>query len=85
MIHGIIKEWTDFIKRYGTKINLLLMKDIIKNYIIKDWKIIIFINFCSAYNTVEKDRLYNLMSMNNSLPEEEKWFFCKQYTDWSHI
>ncbi|CAD8115257.1 unnamed protein product [Paramecium sonneborni] len=70
----ILKEQTGFVKGFGTQVNILAICDIFKKTKAAQKLIMLFIDFSSAYNTVNREKLYQLLENNNVLEQNEVKF-----------
>ena len=70
----MIKEQYGFVKGYGTGCNILKLMQLLQSYKKKDKMDILFIDYKNAYNTVQREKLYDLLIEKRVLTVNETLF-----------
>jgi hypothetical protein len=65
------RNQTGFVKGMGTSVNILLLTERLRNCKRRDGECCIFIDYKSAYNTINRKRLYAIMKRKKILPEAD--------------
>jgi hypothetical protein len=77
LVKNMVREQTGFVPEIGTSVNLRTIVKEIKQYAKKDQKVLIFIDYKSAYNTVNSKILYVVdvrVKKKNILGDDELYF-----------
>jgi hypothetical protein len=74
LVKNMIREQTGFVPEIETSVNLRRIVKEIKQFVKKDKKILIFIDYKSAYNTVNRKILYERVKKKNILNADELSF-----------
>jgi len=80
MLHRMSREQTGFVKGFGTHVNLRLLIEEIKKHKRSEQQCIIFIDFKSAYNTVNRERLFQIVQ-NLTIFSNDEIAFLKLILD----
>jgi hypothetical protein len=74
LVNNMMREQTGFVPEIGTSVNLRRLVRQIKQFTKKDKKVLIFIDYKSAYNTVNRKILYERVKKKNILNADELSF-----------
>lgn len=71
LVYNLDRSQTGFVPGLGTSVNIQLLIDKLRNCKKKDGQCALFIDFKSAYNTIDRNILYRYMHEKNILEQEE--------------
>jgi hypothetical protein len=79
LVNRLDRNQTGFVPGMGTSVNIQLLIEQLKEAKKKDKKCCLFIDYKSAYNTINKDKLYQILEERNILDPEEIQFLRELY------
>ena len=71
MVEHLDPNQTGFVAGMGTSVNILLLTERLRNTRRRAGECCVFIDYKSAYNTVNRQRLYGILKAKNILLPEE--------------
>lgn len=74
MFTNLDKQQTGFVNGCGTGLNIQLLLEKMRSYKKRDGKCVVFIDFKSAYNTIQRDLLWDIMKRRNIMSDNDIQF-----------